>query len=93
LAKHLLGGKSHPEQGYRSCLGLMALSRRYGTDRLERACERALAIGSPRRASIDSILKQGLDLIAEAQEEKSQPLPQHENVRGAAYYADQTTPD
>lgn len=91
LVNHLIGGKSHPEQGYRSCLGLMALSRRYGTDRLERACERALAIGSPRRASIDSILKQGLDLIAEAEEEINQPILEHENVRGAAYYADNTT--
>jgi transposase len=90
VVEHLLTTKPHPEQGYRSCLGLITLSRRYGAERLERACERALAIGSPARTSIDSILKQGLDLVPVIEEEEIQ-LPEHENVRGPAYYVDSET--
>lgn len=93
LVKQLLAGKPHPEQGYRSCLGLMALARRYGADRLEAACSRAQAIGSPRLISVDSILKQGLDLLPLAEEEGPQALPEHENIRGPAYYADPLTTD
>jgi transposase len=93
LVKQLLAGKPHPEQGYRSCLGLMALARRYGADRLEAACSRAQAIGSPRLQSVDSILKQGLDLLPLAEDEGPQALPEHENIRGPAYYADPLTTD
>ena len=44
LVKRLLIEKQHPEQGYRSCLGLMRLARSYGRERMEAACTRALAI-------------------------------------------------
>jgi len=75
----------HPEQGYRSCLGIIRLGKRYGAERLDRACARALAIGSPSYKSINSILKNGLD---------KQPIPtpqqdldlEHGNIRGPGYY-------
>lgn len=86
LVRHLLETKSHPEQGYRSCLGLLGLSRRYGKDRLEAACQRALALSSPTRRSVLSILRRGLDQMPLPDPETAQPLRTHENVRGAAYY-------
>ena len=55
----MLQQAAHPEQGYRSCFGILSLAKRYGKDRLESASYRALAIGSPRRHSIASILKKG----------------------------------
>lgn len=76
----------HPEQGYRSCLGLMRLERRVGRDRLEAACARAMAIGFPSYKSVDSILKNGLDRCQMPQIPTSAPVV-HENIRGAAYYA------
>ena len=55
--------RAHPEQGYRSCLGLMRLGREYGADRLEAACARAQSIRSPSYKSIASILSCGLDCV------------------------------
>jgi len=62
------------------------LSKRYGKDRLEAACQRALALAAPTRRSVLSILRRGLDQVALPDPEPAQPLRTHENVRGAAYY-------
>ncbi len=78
--------RAHPEQAYRSCLGLMRLLRTYGGDRLEAACARAQSIRAPNFKSIDSILKSGMDNLPVAQQEVQGELPLHENVRGANYY-------
>ena len=87
LVKRLLLEKQHPEQGYRSCLGLMRLARTAGRDRMEAACTRALAIGAHRYRSVASILEKGLErqpVTSPAQAEL--PLPDHANVRGPDYY-------
>lgn len=78
---------AHPEQGYRACLGLLNLVRRYERKRLEKACERGLAIGSTAYHSISSILQKGLDQQPIEQQQPAQAsLPLHDNVRGAHYY-------
>ena len=79
--------RSHPEQGYRACLGLMRLAREYGADRLEAACARAQSIRAPNYRSVKSILACGLDrqdstLLGGT----AAPMPQHDNVRGPGYY-------
>lgn len=82
-----LESRPHPEHGYRACLGLLNLARRYGKLRLEHACARALAIRSLNYQSIASILKQGLDQQAlEGDAHLQRDLPLHANVRGADYY-------
>jgi transposase len=83
-----LTNRPHPEHGYRRCLGLLNLSRRYGKARLEAACTRTLALGIVNYKSVASILKQGLDQLSPpGQEEPPQvQLPLHDNVRGADYY-------
>jgi transposase len=53
--------RPHPEQGYRACLGLLALARKYTPERLEAACTRAMAIRAPNLRSVTNILKCGLD--------------------------------
>ena len=53
--------KPHPEQGFRSCLGILSLARSYGPVRLEAACRRGVVIGAASYRSIASILKTGLD--------------------------------
>jgi len=79
--------RQHPEQGYRSCLGLMRLGREYGADRLEAACARAQSIRSPSYKSIASILGCGLDQRPlDAPMAVQASLPLHENVRGPGYY-------
>jgi transposase len=87
LVKHLLESKPHPEQGYRACLGLLAAARRYGDARLAAACQRALAIGSPTRRSVLSILEAGLDQQPlQTRNDDDWQLPLHDNVRGSQYY-------
>jgi transposase len=86
LVEHILASRPHPEQGYRSCLGLLRLAKRYGPPRLNAACARARLAGARSYRHVESILKHGLDkqpltdpIVA--------PLPfAHENVRGATYY-------
>jgi transposase len=86
LAEAILEARPHPEQGYRSCLGIIRLADRYGAERVEAACRRALAARALSYRSVESILRHGLD---------SQPLsdgrpvrvhPRHANLRGASYY-------
>ena len=87
LASAILVERRHPEQGYRSCLGILRLSKKYGAERLEAACARAMAAGARSYRHVDSILKHGLDRIAPAEESESKQLSLvHENVRGRDYY-------
>ena len=86
--------KPHPEMGYRACLGLLNLARRYGQPRLEAACRRAIHIGSPTRKSVVSILEQNLDQQPlPAAIPAPAALPAHANVRGPEYYQSQPPED
>jgi transposase len=90
VVKWQLENRPHPEQGYRACLGLLNLAKHYGKERLEAACQRALAIGSPTRKSIKSILAARLDqhpdLFPTSNSSSTTRLPPHGNVRGADYF-------
>jgi transposase len=85
LAERMMRERPHPEQGYRSAMGLLALRRRYELERLEAACERALAINAISYNSVHAILKSGLDRAKPAAEPVS-PAPAHANIRGGTYY-------
>lgn len=87
---HLLNKSAHPEQSYRACFGILFAAKRYSKERLEAACYRALAIGSPRRHSIISILEKGLDQQP-LQQNEPPPLKFHENIRGASHYQNELT--
>jgi len=87
VAQRILESRPHPQQGFRSCLGVMRLSKRYGDERLQAACRRALATGACSYKSIESILKNGLDQKPLPQAAAPAPAIEHENIRGADYYA------
>ena len=55
LVEAIISRRPHPEQGYRSCLGIMRLAGRYPTPRVEAACRRALALGALSYRSVESI--------------------------------------
>jgi hypothetical protein len=61
LVSDILASRPHPEQGYRACLGVLRLGKRYGAARLEAACARALHLGAPRYRTVQNILTSGLD--------------------------------
>lgn len=77
--------KSHPEQAYKSCHGILNYAKRVGKDRLIRACQRAHSYGLYHYQIIENILQRGLD----QSEDDSQPelkFTAHENIRGENYY-------
>jgi len=78
--------RPHPEQGYRACLGLLALARKYTPQRLEAACARGLAIRAATLRSVTNILKCGLDRQPALFPVASSAVNDHENVRGADHY-------
>ena len=92
VVKWQLENRPHPEQGYRACLGLLNLAKHYGPARLEAACQRALAIGSPTRKRIKSILDAKLDQHPElfatpgSENPATPPSAAHANVRGADFF-------
>jgi transposase len=86
LAAAILADRPHPEQGYRSCLGLLRLSRRVGPERLEAAAARALLVGARSYRHVDAILKHGLDRVPLEPAVQLPLLPTHEHLRGRDYY-------
>ena len=94
LITHILESRVHPEQGFRSSLGIMRLAKRYCPKRLEKACARALAIKAFSYKSVESILKNGLDQqpLLFDQIKESHP-PTHDNIRGKHYYRQKEATD
>lgn len=86
VVEQILTAKPHPEQGFRSCLGIIRLGKGVGPQRLEAACARALRFGTCSYQSIKSILENGLDQQTQ-EPELPLPSPAHANVRGQVYYA------
>lgn len=86
LVERILVDRPHPEQGFRSCLGIIRLGKAVGHPRLEAACGRALHFHTCSYASIKSILKQQLE-AQPLEPELPLPSPAHENLRGGPYYA------
>jgi transposase len=80
LVDRLLSERIHPEQGYRPCLGIVRLADKYGEERLEAACKRALTYSAVSYKSVKSILEKGLDRVVEMATDH-EPI-QHDNIRG-----------
>jgi transposase len=86
LVAAILASRPHPEQGFRSCLGIFRLGRRHGEARLEAAAARALAAGAISYRSVDSILKAGLERAPMPEQPPVRATRTHANVRGPAAY-------
>lgn len=86
----VLANRPHPEQGFRTCLGVLRLFRGIEAARAEAVCARAVEIGALTYQSIASILKHRLDRPALGQQASGQaadgtPLL-HANIRGPRYF-------
>jgi transposase len=88
VVETMLASRPHPQQGFRSCLGIMRLGKRYSDERLEAACQRALALGACSYKSLESILKNGLDRYPLPQKPEATAGSAHANIRGPHYYED-----
>ena len=81
----ILEQRRHPEHGYRACLGLLSLAKRYGKSRLEAASLLALELGVTKYTQVRDMLANGRDQI-HRNETDPWTSPEHEHVRGASYY-------
>ncbi len=86
LFEAIMKAKPHPEQGFRSCLGIVGLARSYGVTRLEAAARRGNDIGATSYGSIASILKHGLDKAFATEPAPDAPPIRHGNIRGSGYF-------
>ena len=85
LVEIILRERAHPEQGFRSCVGIVRLAKTWGRERLEAACCRALEIGARSYSSVNSILKNNLDRRRPAMPADG-PAIAHDNIRGPTYF-------
>jgi transposase len=85
LVEIILRERTHPEQGFRACVGILRLAKTYGRERLEDACNRALEIGARSYSSVNSILKNNLDRRRPAMPAEG-PAIAHDNIRGPTYF-------
>jgi transposase len=83
LVEIILRSRPHPEQGFRSCIGILGLAKRYDAERLDAACARALFLGTRSYSSVAAILKNAQE---RKQANPEQPSLLHENIRGSGYY-------
>jgi transposase len=85
FVQQILKHKPHPEQAYKSCMGILHFERKVGKTRLNNACNRALDYGTYSYAIIKNILERNLDLVTESEKELHN-IPEHGNIRGKSYY-------
>jgi len=88
VVENILSRKAYPEHGFRSCMGVISLGKRYSKERLEAACTRALAIKGISYKSIKSILENNLDQKPISSPTAPSPVS-HANIRGKNYYNDE----
>lgn len=82
---HMIASRPFAPQAYRPCYGLLRLGERYGNERLNKACAKALVVGATRYQQVESILKNKLEEVP-IQTTTTASLPAHDNIRGANYY-------
>jgi transposase len=89
LVEVIMRSRPHPEQGFRSAIGILRLAKSHGAERLEAACQRALEIGAPCYSSVASILRNNLDRRQPPRSAKPAadgPAIDHHNIRGPEYF-------
>lgn len=87
FVQKLLSGMVHPEQGFRRCMGVISLEKRFGKERVNLACARAVSLGAFSYHSVKSILEKNLEAAPE--QEALPSLGIHANVRGGEYYSNE----
>jgi len=84
LVDLILSSKPHPEQGFRSCIGIIRLIKQFGSERVEAACARALALNTRSYTSVATILKNNAETPVPSAPDS--PAVIHPNIRGSEYY-------
>lgn len=86
VAVQILEMSEHPEQGFKSCIGIINLSKKYGNIRLNNACHKAITYSEFSYRFINNLLQRGMEKVDVEQDELPFNIPSHENIRGNEYY-------
>jgi transposase len=81
----ILRTRPHPEQGFRSAIGIIGLVKRYGAERVDAACARALCLNTRSYTSVAAILTNRSEAKALPTTDDT-PVLLHANIRGPDYY-------
>jgi len=84
--KAILERAAYPDQAFRSCVGIINLSKKYPCERLDMACRMAISLGTVSYRAVKHILEKESDLVRSMDERNQCALPFHENLRGQAAY-------
>jgi len=84
LISSVLSSRRHPQQAYRSCLGILKFGDKYSHEHLELACGLAVEVEAYSYKAVKHILNNKKDMLDEAISQK-EPVS-HEHVRGSNYY-------
>ena len=83
LIQAILASRRHPEQAFRSCLGILRLSNQVSRLQMETACQMALQAKLLNYRGFKEILEH---LPPSVNQDVLSSLPTHENIRGETYY-------
>ena len=86
VIEKVLQSRKHPEQAFKVCLGILNLAKKYGAQRLNKACGKANRFGTYSYKRIESMLKLGVEEEGQQGLEFVSSIPAHENIRGSHYY-------
>jgi transposase len=90
LVEKILSSVKHPEQRYRSALGIIRLGKKYGDDRLEKASLRALELQAHSYRFVADMLKNNMDKLIVTETQMTLAVREETNTRGRGYYNKQT---
>lgn len=82
----VLDRKQHPEQAYKSCVGILSFAKKIGKERLIKSCQRALGYGVYNYKTIHNIIERELDMQDDPEENDQLKMPSHDNIRGENYF-------
>lgn len=87
VAQTIMDSRPHPEQGFRSCLGIIRLAERYGKQRIETICQRAIALNLQSYKAIKNMVETNQDKLPLPDDETNDlPIRSNTHVRGSRYY-------
>lgn len=85
LVTGIMSRKQHPQQGFTACMGVVSLSNKFGVERVEAACARAVKANAFSYKSVKAVLRNGLEMQP-LEVPNNVALPTHENIRGPGYF-------
>jgi len=94
VVEKMMAEKRHPEQAFQSALGIISLSKKYGSERVEKASIKALKIKSHRYHTLKTMLKNNMEevdlspqrTVPSSELNEQLGLFAKENLRGKNYY-------